>query len=99
MYNLSCSVIEVDSTGPVISDCPQSAEYVVPPGTTSQQVTWTEPTAVDDSGQPAVVTQSHRPDDSFPIGSTEVSYTFTDQTGNSNNCIFIITIMGMFKLY
>ena len=81
---------------PVISNCPESAEYAIPPGTPFQDVTWTEPTAVDAiTGLQAAVTRSHNPGDFFPLGSTEVIYTFTDQTGNSNTCSFTITLVGM----
>ena len=58
----------------------------------TQAVTWTEPTATDDSGIEPTVTQTHRPGDSFTVGATEVVYTFTDVSGNEARCTFTITI-------
>ena len=55
-------------------------------------VPWTEPTATDNSGMIPTVTQSHQPGDSFPVGSTQVTYTFTDMTGNQATCSFSLTI-------
>ena len=77
---------------PVISGCPNPLPVIVPVGTTTRVVTWTEPTATDNSGVIPEVTQTHQSGDSFPIGMTEVIYTFTDQDGNSATCSFTITI-------
>ena len=59
---------------------------------TSRIVTWTEPTATDNSGMTPTVTQSHQPGDSFTVGITQVTYTFTDMAGNSAMCTFSVTI-------
>ena len=87
------TVIEVDSTAPVISNCALSATYTVSVGTSSRIVTWTEPTATDNSGMMPAVTKSHQPFDSFRVGMTQVTYTFTDQAGNAASCSF--TIIGI----
>ena len=55
-------------------------------------VPWTEPIANDNSGMTPTVTQSHQPGDSFPVGTTQVTYTFTDLTGNQAFCSFSVTI-------
>ncbi len=55
-------------------------------------VSWTEPTASDNSGVTPVVTQSHRPGQNFPIGTTQVSYSFNDLAGNPAVCSFTVTI-------
>ena len=83
-------VQEVDNISPIISNCPQSASYTVPLGTTSRIVTWTEPTATDNNGGEVNIVMSHQPGQSFPQGTTEVTYTFTDAVGNLNTCSFII---------
>ena len=56
------------------------------------RATWVEPTATDNSGVPPTVTQTHRPGDSFPVGMTQVTYTFTDMAGNEAICVFSVTI-------
>ena len=55
-------------------------------------VPWNEPTATDNSGMIPTVTQSHLPGDSFPVGTTQVTYTFTDMAGNQATCSFSLTI-------
>ena len=57
-------------------------------------VTWTEPTAVDDSGS-VVSTSTSNPGDSFSVGTTTVIYTFGDAAGNSAICAFTVTVSGM----
>ena len=94
MFILSCVyvVVEVDSIAPVIFGCPQSSTYTVAFGTTSRIVTWIEPTATDNSGGQPTVIKSHQPGDSFPVGTTQVTYTFRDQGGNEAMCSF--PVMG-----
>ena len=55
-------------------------------------VPWTEPTSTDNSGMTPTVTQSHQPGDSFNVGTTQVTYTFTDMAGNQAFCSFSVTI-------
>ena len=55
-------------------------------------VTWTEPTATDNSGMTPTVTQSHQPGVSFPVGITQVTYTFTDMAENEAMCSFSVTL-------
>ena len=59
---------------------------------TSATVSWTEPTATDNSGMTPTVTQTHQPGDSFNVGTTTVTYTFTDMTGNQAMCTFDVVI-------
>ena len=71
-------------------------EAVVGSGDVS--VTWTEPTATDDSGSVGL-TQTASPGDTFPFGTTEVAYTFSDLTGNSAVCSFNVIVSGMCNIY
>ncbi|XP_072051832.1 uncharacterized protein [Amphiura filiformis] len=87
------TVVVVDTLLPVISGCPGTITQTVTSGTTSIPTTWTEPTATDNSGMTPSVTQSHRPGDSFPVGTTQVTYTFSDQTGNEASCTFDVTVL------
>ena len=65
--------------------------FTVPIGTPCQVVTWTEPTATDDSGVPPTVLQSHQSGECFPVGVTQVDYLFTDPSGNVATAQFTIT--------
>ena len=64
---------------------------MVTAGSTTQTATWTEPTATDNTGMTPTVSSSHQPGDSFPVGTTQVTYTFTDQAGNQAQCSFTVT--------
>ncbi|WP_242132744.1 HYR domain-containing protein, partial [Aestuariivivens marinum] len=54
-------------------------------------VTWTEPT-VSDNCSVTSFTSTHSPGDTFPLGTTTVTYTATDAGGNTSSCSFDITI-------
>ncbi|PIK56444.1 putative hyalin-like [Apostichopus japonicus] len=82
----------VDNTPPIISDCPSSTTVF---GAVSQDddsvlISWTEPTATDISG--TVNSKASRPGQQFSIGSTTVTYTFTDAAGNSAMCSFAVSV-------
>ena len=77
---------------PAIANCPQSFSQDVPLGSVSTPVTWTEPTATDNSGLVPTVTGSHQPGDNFPVGTTQVTYTVSDMAGNQAQCSFSVTI-------
>ncbi len=81
-----------DTIPPTVNNCPQALSITVPPGTTSQRVTWTEPTASVNTGMTLQMAQSHQPGDIFPVGMTTVTYTFTDQVGNEAICSFTVNI-------
>ena len=77
------SIVSIVDTNPRnVIDPSQSVSFTVPIGTPCQVVTWTEPTAVDDSGVPPTVLQSHRSGVYFPVGVTQVDYIFTYPSGN-----------------
>ena len=56
-------------------------------------VSWTEPSAVDDTSA-VTVTQTASPGDSFGLGTSQVAYTFSDASGNVAVCSFFITLTG-----
>ena len=86
------SVVAGDNTVPSITFCPASTSLTVPFGVSTRVVTWTEPTATDNSGLPVTSTQTHQSGDSFPIGMTTVMYTFSDEAGNQAICSFSVSI-------
>ena len=79
-----------DSNPPVVSNCPQPITVTVQLGTPSSTATWIEPTATDDCGVPTVL-QSNLPGDNFNVGVTQVTYMFTDSSGNRETCTFTVT--------
>ena len=82
---------ESDTTPPVVTNCPESSVCTVQIGATVRRCTWTEPTAVDESGVAPTVVRSHQPGDEFQLGTTNVMYTFIDQADNEAVCTFAIT--------
>ena len=80
-----------DDQPPVITSCPQSMLFTVQLGTPCQIVSWPEPTATDDSGVTPSVVATHTSGFCFNIGVTDVSYVFTDSSGNEAICSFTVT--------
>ena len=63
-------------------------------GLASANVTWTEPTATDNSGL-QTLTSTHSPDSTFSIGVETVQYKAVDPYGNNVVDTFTVTINGM----
>ncbi|XP_032235667.2 signal peptide, CUB and EGF-like domain-containing protein 2 [Nematostella vectensis] len=90
--SISCitMVNVLDNTKPVFSGCPPDIYKTVTKSTA--EVTWTPPKATDNVG----VTEqraTHNPGDTFPLGSTRVTYTARDKAGNNADiCTFLIQL-------
>ncbi|XP_071489593.1 uncharacterized protein [Diadema antillarum] len=82
----------IDNAAPVVTNCPNDITVATTLGGAAVAVTWTEPTAVDDSGLPVTTTSTSAPGDSFPVGTTTIVYTFTDGSGNTAVCAFDVTV-------
>lgn len=84
-----------DNQAPVIINCPVDFTVYTGPGRTTcdQVATWTEPTATDNCGGAVSWVRSHIPGSIFPVGTTTVTYTATDGSGNSATCSFVITVI------
>lgn len=61
-------------------------------------MSWIEPSAVDDSGEVKLKQSSHKSGDTFHIGSTSVSYVFTDASNNTATCNFVVILAEEGKL-
>jgi len=84
-----------DNEAPVISGCPTNITQNNDAGECSAVVTWTEPTASDNCTDPGDLTcdKSHTPGSTFPVGTTTVTYTATDEAGNESDvCSFTVTV-------
>ncbi|XP_071814131.1 uncharacterized protein [Apostichopus japonicus] len=82
----------MDTMSPIISDCPGIITQEIELGLTGTTIFWTEPTATDLSGVAIVTMRSNAPNDFFTTGLTTVSYTFSDNAGNTAVCTFMIFI-------
>lgn len=78
-----------DTTPPVLSNCP--ADITLEATSTCEAIaTWTAPTATDNCS--AAITSTHNPGSTFPIGTTAVTYTAADPSGNKSTCSFNIIV-------
>jgi large repetitive protein len=90
----SFNVFVVDAIFPqFIIPCP--ANIIVNAGTNcSAAATWTAPTAFDACDQLAVPTVSaFSPGQTFAAGVTVVTYSATDQSGNTTSCSFTVSVI------
>ena len=85
------SVVPVDNEAPMINNCPNSDTFPTSCNAPSRSVTWIPPTATDNSGGIPVVSSSHQPGSVFSVGTAQVTYTFTDSSGNQAQCSFTVT--------
>ena len=71
-----------DNELPVLTACPGNIVLNSDPSSCGAVVTWTGiPTATDNCG--VTVSSTHNPGDTFPGGETTVTYTATDDGGNT----------------
>jgi hypothetical protein len=83
----SFMITVVDAEAPVIAGTPANISRDTDRGRNTAAVTWTEPTASDNSGTVTLVrTAGLASGSSFPIGTTTVTYTATDTAGNATHC-------------
>ncbi|XP_038052340.1 uncharacterized protein LOC119725047 [Patiria miniata] len=80
-----------DTIPPTIS-CPSGILTSTDQGLVTAAATWQSPTASDDQGTPTV-TSSPAMGFNFPIGTTVVVYTASDQGGNQATCSFNVSVV------
>ncbi|CAN5894238.1 hypothetical protein BH11BAC7_BH11BAC7_11280 [soil metagenome] len=86
----SFTVTVVDAEAPVITTVPQIMMNA-DAGQCGAVVTWTAPTITDNCSAPVTITQSHNSGDTFPVGTTMVTYTATDGT-NTTSMTFAVSV-------
>lgn len=83
------NVTVVDNSAPVISDCP--ADITIEAADECQStVSWDSPIANDNCS--ATLSSSHEPGSIFSLGTTVVTYTATDPSGNTATCSFNVIV-------
>jgi hypothetical protein len=88
----SCSftITVNDNEFPVLSAMPSSISMSNDAGVCGALVSWNTPTATDNCS--ANLTSSHNSGDFFPVGTTTVTYTATDPSGNTDVQSFSVTV-------
>jgi gliding motility-associated-like protein len=84
------NVSVVDSAPPAITSCPSSPISAIANENGVATVSWTLPSATDCSA--ITSTSNHNPGDIFPIGETDVTYTFKDASLNQSTCQFKVIV-------
>lgn len=84
-------VMVTDSQAPTFTGCLMDMTVLTPFGSTSETVSWTPPVA-NDNCNVAGVTNNFNSGDTFPVGTTTVIYTATDDAGGSATCTFDIIV-------
>ncbi len=87
----SFEVCVEDNEAPTF-DCPTNILISTDPGTCTAFVDWAIPVPSDNCPGAVISGASHQPGQAFPIGMTTVIYTIDDANGNSDLCIFTITV-------
>ena len=84
----------VDRTAPMCVNIPTGVLEIVELGSPGTMVSWTELSCSDLSGTAQISSRSHTPDSFFVVGSTDVTYICTDESGNSESCVFSVTVVA-----
>ncbi|HEX5010557.1 MAG TPA: HYR domain-containing protein [Planctomycetota bacterium] len=83
----------LDDTPPTLMGCPSNMTVDADAGSCSGAVvTYTSPTALDDCDATPTVLCSPPSGSTFPVGTTPVICTATDDCGNSSMCSFNVTV-------
>jgi hypothetical protein len=85
----------VDTTPPVIS-CPANIVVNLPANSTATAMPVNFNVTASDSCGTAGVNTSHASGAIFPVGTTTVSATATDQAGNTSSCSFTVSVHYLF---
>ncbi len=91
--NSSCvqTITLSDNTNPVIYNMPTNVTVTGTGSACSAAVTWNVPTATDDCGI-VYLSATHSNGDVFTEGTTTVTYTATDNCGNTSIATFTVTV-------
>ena len=95
--SVSRTVNVVDTTAPTIS-CPANIVVYLPLNSTatSMPVSFTAPTASDTCDASVPVTTTHASGSVFSVGSTAVTASTSDDSGNAASCTFTVTVLYNF---
>jgi hypothetical protein len=88
----SFTVTVVDNQVPIITGCPGNITVNAANGLCSAIVNWNPPTASDNCPGVSLST-NHIQGETFPVGTTVVTYTATDHAGLVTTCSFNVTVV------
>ena len=82
---------------PSVLTCPIDFSQTADNGLTNTTVTWAVPTFSDNDGN-VMVSANYKSPSVLSIGVWTVMYNATDLSGNVAQCVFVITVTGIFFL-
>lgn len=85
----SFNIIVNDVTSPIITSCPVNVSATAS-SACKAVVSWVAPTASDNCS--VILTSNHNSGELFSLGTTIVTYTATDGSGNSSTCSFNVVV-------
>ncbi|KAJ8039386.1 Hyalin [Holothuria leucospilota] len=85
-------IVEAVDNMPPTLQCNDITESA-PGGSGGVSVNFTEPIATDNSGTVTLLFQSASPGDFFMTGTTEVTYSYVDPSGNPAQCVFKVAVI------
>ncbi|WP_375577704.1 HYR domain-containing protein [Marivirga tractuosa] len=88
----SFTVTIIDDFPPVFDTCPTDIT-VNADENCEAIVTWDEPSVSDNCGSEPDLTSNFNSGSTFPLGTTTVTYTATDESGNIASCSFDVTVV------
>jgi gliding motility-associated-like protein len=90
---VTCSfdVVVTDNENPVITNCPDDIFVNNDANVCGATVTWAAPSASDNC-EIQSFTSTHNSGDFFPVGTTTVTYTLADTSGNVVTCSFDVVV-------
>ena len=90
------ALTNTESEDPVLSGTPSNQTVNTDAGSPTATVSWTPPTASDNSVEAVLLTSDYSPGDTFPIGTTTVTYTAMDAYGNTATTTFNVVVTGKY---
>lgn len=90
----SITITILDSIKPTFNNCPSSFVVSTSASTCDANAIWIAPTPIDNCGN-VTLNASHISGSKFSLGTTEVIYVATDQSGNTEECRFTIEVKDM----
>ena len=85
--------VTVEATSSTIAiNCPANITINAAPGATEAIATWNEPVTTNDCGGSVIATPSQASGTIFPIGTTTIIYTATDNCGSQETCQFTVSV-------
>lgn len=88
----SFTITIVDEVDPTISDCPEDITVDNTPGECGAIVEYAAPVGDDNCDFTLSLTEGLDSGSQFPVGTTTVTWTVTDNSGNTASCSFDVTV-------